>query len=409
LPEDDGPPDGLTLNGAIDQLLAANCDLAAKFQDIPKGRADVLTSGLRNDPVLFVSATTIPYGRFSEQRPGTTLYDVTLVQSIDVNGKHKKAVRVARMMNQVLEARYREAVRQEIDNLYISYVDVLEARAAGRAARANLDRLTELVEILRELARQGKRPRTEATRASIQLANARLILRRAEVAQLHATRDLAVLLDLPAEKADGLRLRGSLRVQSTPPPCTEELIQLALRKRPDLEAYRLSVMRSRAQVEQARAEGLEDIFLFYSPYQASDFTPQGKQVATSWQIGLLLPIPIFNRNQGNVARARANTAQWQIEVEREEQEVIDEVRRAAAEYEVTAELVRRYERDILPDARTIRDEKHRLLLTGGKDVGSFLEALRDYDEVVGQYLEAVVRHRRAMLKLNTAVGQCILP
>ncbi len=164
LPEDEGPPDGLTLSAAIDQLLAANYDLAAKFQDIPKGRADVITAGLRNDPVLFMSATAIPYGRYSEQRPGATQYDVTLVQSIDVSGKHKKAVRVARLMNQILEARYREAVRQEIDNLYISYIDVLEARAAGRSAQADLDRLTALVQTVGELVRKGKRPRTDLTR-----------------------------------------------------------------------------------------------------------------------------------------------------------------------------------------------------------------------------------------------------
>ncbi len=229
------------------------------------------------------------------------------------------------------------------------------------------------------------------------------------MALLHATRDLAVLLALPAEKADGLRLCGSLRVPAPPLPSTEDLIQLALRKRPDLEAYRLSVMRSRAQVEQARADGLEDVFLFYSPFQATDFAPQGRQSVTAWQVGVLLPIPIFNRNQGNVARARANTVQWQIEVEREEHEVIDEVRGAVAEYEASSELVRRYERDLLADARTVRDEKYRLFLAGSKDLRSFLEAQRNYGEAAGQYLEALVRHRRAMLKLNTAVGQRLLP
>ncbi len=59
--EDEGPADGLTLDAAIERLLAANYDLAAKYQDIPKARADILSAGLRNDPVLFLSATQLPY------------------------------------------------------------------------------------------------------------------------------------------------------------------------------------------------------------------------------------------------------------------------------------------------------------------------------------------------------------
>jgi cobalt-zinc-cadmium efflux system outer membrane protein len=411
LPEevDEGPADGMTLGEAIERLLQANIDLSAKFQDIPKARADVLSAGLRNDPVVFLSAAPIPYGRFSTQRPGATAYDITVVQSLDVSGKHKSNTLVAQKMIPILECRYQDAARLKVDAFCTVYVNVLEARAAVRAARANLERLAETVERTRRLVRQGQRPPADVTRASLRHANARLALRRMEAALRQARRDFATLLAIPAEEADCLRVRGPLRDCFPPPPCTEELIRIALQTRPDLAAHRLSVVRAQAQVRRARAEGMEDLFLFFSPFQLNDMSPQNKSNTLAWQIGILLPIPIFDRNQGEIAHARADVAQWRMEVDRAEQEVIDEVRRAATEYAVSREAVQRYEREMLAQARGLREEKYHLFASGQKDLGSFLATQRSYDDIVREYLEALARHRRDMLRLNTVVGQRILP
>jgi cobalt-zinc-cadmium efflux system outer membrane protein len=400
---------GLSLEEAIERLIWANADLAAKYQDIPKARADVLTAGLRNDPVVFVSASPISYGRFSVQRPGATSYDITLVQSLDVSGKHKANKRVAEKNIPILEARYQDAVRREIDRLHGVFVNVLEARAAARAARGHCKRWTETVELCRQQVRDGRRPQSAAARAALRQAQARIALRRAETALLHARRNLAVLLALPADKADRLRLRGTLAERPAEPPCLNELIALALRVRPDLRAYRLSVERAQAEVQREKAEALEDVFVFFSPYQAVDLTPQGKQVASSWEFGLLLPIPAFNRNQGEIARARINVGQWRMEVERAEAEVVDEVRRALTEYTVSRQAARQYERDILPPVRGLRAEKFRRFREDGTDLKDCLAAQRDYEETVRDYVETLARHRRAMLRLNVAVGQRIFP
>src|SRR5262249_59735682 len=109
--EDEGPPDGLTLDAAIDRLVRANYDLRTKFQEIPKADADILSAGLRLNPILFASADNIPYGNYSEQRPGATSYEVTVIQPLDVNQKRKSRVRVAQQARRVLEAQYQDAVR----------------------------------------------------------------------------------------------------------------------------------------------------------------------------------------------------------------------------------------------------------------------------------------------------------
>jgi len=411
LPEgDEELSDGLTLDAAIDRLLAANLDLAAKFQDIPKARADILTAGLRNDPVLFVSATQLPYQQYSTLRPGTPLYDITLVQPLDVSGKHRTSIRVAEYECKALEARYQDVVRHEIDKLYVAFVDVLEARALRKMAEAEVAVLTELVETARRLVQKGgQRPKAELIAAKIRKDRSEIALQLADVTLQRNRRNLATLLAAP-EQASCLKLKGSLHDRAPPPPCTEELIRIALQSRPDIISYRLSVERGQAQVSQERAQAIDDLFLFFSPYQAIDFSAQGNQTANGWEIGVMLPsLPILNRNQGNIARAHANVRQLVIELQAVEQQVVREVRRAATEYEVSREEVKRYEQELLPGVRSVRDDRSRLYASGQRAIDALLTAQRDYNDTVRQYWEALARHRRSMLELNSAVGRRLLP
>jgi cobalt-zinc-cadmium efflux system outer membrane protein len=407
--EDEGPDEGVTLDAAIERLLAANYDLAVKFQDIPKARADILTAGLRNNPFLFVSASNLPYQRYSPQRPGAANYDLTLIQPIDVSGKHANAIRLAEQAKEVLEALYQDAVRLEIDKLYTAFADVLEAREAARAARAGVRGLEELVRMTRDLVRQGLQAPPQLTTALMRQANAQDALRKTEAILLKARQNLAVLLALPPDQADCLRLRGSLRQLLPPLPCTDRLIQLALQTRPDWTAYRLGIDRARADVQLARAESIGNAFLFATPYTAVDYAPQNKQSANGWGAGVLLPVPLLNRNQGNIARARANVTQTEIEQKGLELQIIREVQDAASEYNSSRAAVERYEKEILPDARSLRDDKQRLYEKGQVGFDAFLEARKDYNEVVRDYLDVLVRLRRDALKVNTAVGQRILP
>jgi cobalt-zinc-cadmium efflux system outer membrane protein len=407
--QDEGPPDGLTLDAAIDRLVHANYDLLTKFQEIPKAQADILSAGLRLNPVLFASADNVPYGNYSRQRPGANSYEATLIQPIDVNQKRKDRVRVAQQAKRVLEAQYQDAVRLQIDNLYTAYVDVLEARETMRAARAGVAGLAEVVKVTRDLVQRGFRPRTDVDRALIQQANAEVALQAAQTALGQARRNLATLLAVSAQQADCLEVRGTIRDRSAPLPCLEELIRIALESRPDLAAFRLGVQRAEAAVQLARAERFEDVFLFYNPYTYTNNSPMGRQDAASWGAGVLLPLPVFNRNQGNIARARINVAQTQIELEGLERQIANEVQRAAAEAADSRAALGRYEQDILPAARRLRDEEFRLFLKGQEGATVYLAAQREYNEVVRQYLQALVRHRRNLLRLNTAVGERVVP
>lgn len=407
---DEGPPGGLTLDHAIDRLVHASPGLRARFQEIPQAQADILSAGLRANPLLFFSADSVPYGNYTPQRQGSTGYGVTWVQPLDVNGKRRARLAVAHQAKRVLEAQYQDAVRLEIDNLYTAFGDVLSARETVRSIRASLGVLDRVARSAEEQFRRGEVPQSQVDDAAVQRDSAELALGQAEAAYRQAKQALATVLATPPGEADGLEVRGALRDAGPPSPPVEDLVPLALCARPDLVAYRLGVGRAQADVRLARANRFEDVFLLYTPYgfQSNNFDPNIKG-ATSWGLGVLVALPLVNRNQGNIARAEGNVVQTQIELTGQERQVIGEVQRAATDYSASLAAVERFETSILPRAKRSRDDKYRLFMQGQEPVVTYLNAQRNYQDVVRQYLDTLVLHRRSMLRLNTAVGQRILP
>ncbi|HEY2158103.1 MAG TPA: TolC family protein [Isosphaeraceae bacterium] len=404
--DDEGPPDGLTLDQAIARLLRDNLDLRSKSFEIPQADADILTAGLRANPILYTDVQCVPYGAFTRARPGgQTQYDINITYPLDVSRKRKARTLVACQAKRVLEAQFQDAVREELDNLYTEFIDVLAARETVRESRQAVADLEAV-----PASPRGKRP-DDDLRLEVQRESAEIALTEAEEQYKSDLRALGTLLKMTPAESERLQVRGSLHELTPSPPLGEPLLKLAIASRPDLVAYRLGIRRAEADVGLAMANRFPDVYLLYQPYtfQNDIFLFPGAKNATSWGVGLGVPLPIFNRNQGNVRRARLNVTQTMVEMAAIEDRVEMEVRQAERLYTVTRTAVGRIERSLLPRARAEHDRVTKLYLDGKADELAFLTAEHDFDQIVRQYRDTLVRHRRAMLRLNTAVGVRVLP
>ena len=114
-------------------MLKNNLDLKSMAMEIPRARANVLTASLRRNPILYADSQLVPYGAFSTCRPGgPTQYDLNMSHPIDFSHKRRARIDYATRALRVTEAQYQNAVRIEINNLYVAFVDVL----AGRGRRS---------------------------------------------------------------------------------------------------------------------------------------------------------------------------------------------------------------------------------------------------------------------------------
>ena len=401
---DEGPTDGLTLDVAIETLMRQSFDLNTKFQEIPKADADILSAGLRGNPLVFASADENPYGRYSPQRPGENGYGVTIIQPIDANNKRRVRILAAQQAKRVLEAQYQDAVRLEIDNLYTAYVDVLAAREGVFYVEASLAGLNEAVTLIERQVRGNQQTVIELDRVIIQRDSAQIALDEAKASLAKASGNLATLLAFPATEDQQLTVRGRILTPDQPVPKAGELVAMAIANRPDLMSYRLGVQRAQADVSLAQAEATPDVFVLYTPYALRNNTPTGGQDATSWSLGVMASVPLFNRNQGNIRRAGINVSQTRIEQSGVERQIENEVRRALKDHETALASVEKLRTDVLPRARRMRDQTLKLLTSGDQGAIAYLNVQREYSDVVRQYRDSLIRQRRAALKLNTVVA-----
>ncbi len=402
---EEGPASGVDLDQAIARLIHSNRDLRTKFFEIPQAEADILTAGLRENPLLFYSSGGVPYGSYSPGRPGDITHGLSLVYPVDYSGKRRTKVEVARREKCVLEAQYLDAVRREVDVLYTAYVDVLSARQAARSAARGLVQ----VDGLWRDARDGPLAQEARDDLAIERDLAAMSAGDERARYDKFRRRLALLLDVPPGEVDAFEVRGAFRVLGPEPPPVDGLIGLALAHRPDLLALRRGVERARAEVSNERAERFSDAYLLYTPFEYRDNSQSGQLSASTWGAGLFVSAPLFNRNQGNLRRAGLNVDQSRNELAAVERSVIAEVDQAVRDFANTREDVLRLEGATLPAIRRKRDRARDRLRSGEIDPGAFLAIQRDSTSLVRYHRETLARHRRNALKINTAVGHRVMP
>ena len=238
---------------------------------------------------------------------------------------------------------------------------------------------------------------------------AQLQVKESKKAKIKANRALALMLNMPLDDVDKLDVRDPVgKLQPLPVP-REELVKKAIAGRPDLLAYKYGLRRAKADLKLARANGYPDVYVLYQPYTFQNNTYLGVPSAYSWTLGATLTIPIYNRNQGNVTRARINITQTEIQVASAERMVISDVLNAAHELEQSLVAVTQFRGEIIPTSKRVRDAAY-IRFTGGQTSAlEYLAAQQDYNDIVRAYRDALVRHRPAILDLNTAVGERVLP
>ena len=124
---------------------------------------------------------------------------------------------------------------------------------------------------------------------------------------------------------------------------------------------------------------------------------------------MTVPLPVYNRNQGNIRRAELNIPQTQIQLQRLEQRVAIEIRDAEREYANTRSYLEELESGMLASAREALEGTRKLFSTGELPTSPSSCHPAQYNDHVRRYRDTAIRHSRSVVGLNPAVGTRILP
>jgi len=285
----------------------------------------------------------------------------------------------------------------------------LNARQTLRYARTSVTGLQDLLDQTQKLFKGGQATQLELDRVENQVRVARLGLIDAEAGNRKAKLDLGSFMNLSIAEGTKMEIRGNVQVEAPPVPPVEELRRIALEERPDIVAFRLGVSRSYADVRLARANAYSDVYLLWQPYTFQDNSPYGVKSATSWALGVTVPLPIYNRNQGGILRAKMNVDQSRMQLADVERQTLIDIEEAIQEYEVSRRLFEELKNQVIPDAQEILNDTIKLRVAGSVSIIDVINARLDYNDKVKQYLDTAIRYRRSMLSINTVVGKKIMP
>ena len=120
------------------------------------------------------------------------------------------------------------------------------------------------------------------------------------------------------------------------------------------------------------------------------------------------PLPFSNRNQGEIARVRAEKDQIARQIQALKAQVQTEVKTTFQEFRTARELVKSIERDLLKPAEQARDTSAYVYHSGGSSLIEFLDAQRAFNETMQSYYEAQASYRKALIQLNSTVGKEVI-
>jgi len=325
---------GVSFDQLAQTALAQNKSLQAAREQLRQAEGRLKQAELRPNPSL--DLTTSTDALFANE--GENGFAVTLSQPFELGGKRLKRIQVARAEVELAQAEIADAERQLIGQLRTAYLRAAETSARLNFFERNRGLNQQMVQVMTVRLSSGDASRLESH--LLQAENNRV-----EAQRLSAEGQLMQEM-LEVRKIAGISLTEPLSFPSLAATITTshaneaDLIEVALRNRPDLGAARIrealanaGVMLTRAQVAptivgSVRYAREPNVSRFATATQ-----PQAFEKENLLEFGVSIPLPLRNREQGNIREAASKVTQAIAEREALENTIRMEVTAASRRYE----------------------------------------------------------------------------
>jgi outer membrane protein, heavy metal efflux system len=384
-------PNALTLDQALQEAAVHSPAMRARRAAVgqAEGRLTDAASVAHDPRLTFEAARREGGGRTDTDR------ELRLSQSIEIGGQRR--MRRERFEAELSAARS-QLLREErllAAQVASAFVEALRLRDLVAVESANAALIRSLAEVARKRFDAGAVAQMEVNLARVQLGRAERDLRLTRGAYEVACASLAEAIGL--DPTQPLTPIGTLEIPRQQTAGLEDLVQGALRNRADLEALRISTEAASARIALARKQAIPDLDL-----EAFHGREEGSDRLLGAAIGLR--IPLFHRNRGAVAEARAAQLQAVAERETRELQVRQQIAAARARYLATAEATAALSAEVLG---TLEENLHLLQRsfesgkTGWTDVLVFR---REFVDIQRDYVETLSDAWLAAIELDLAAG-----
>ncbi|HLX09895.1 MAG TPA: TolC family protein [Thermoanaerobaculia bacterium] len=386
----------LSLQQALALAQRGNPGLRAQAATVESTRAGEVTAALRPNPT------------FSN---GTVDFTGGLAWTFERGGKRRRRIDSARLATAGAERDYQDARRTLVETVRTTFAAALLARGNLRAAEDNLKNFQQVEDLNRIRYDKGEIAGGDFLKIGLQKLQFQTDVQDADLAYRTARAGLRQALFAP-ELAQDFEVAGELQ-PALPAGPLDELERRALTARPDLLSAETAVRKAAADVELAEANAKVDVttslgWIHTGPSVVSDQHVQPffsfGQSANALGTGISFPLPIFDRNQGEIARTRSEVVRATSAAEVVRAQVIDDVEAAWAALRTSQERVELYERTYLKESRDSREIAEFAYRRGATSILDLLDAERTDRATQLAYRQALADYVSRRAQLAAAVG-----
>jgi cobalt-zinc-cadmium efflux system outer membrane protein len=333
----------LKLDDLEQMALTRNPTLSQANAEVRAAEGTKLQSGLYPNPTVGYYGDEIRGGSFRSGKEGAFVS-----QTIVLGGKLGAARQTAEQqrlqaVTNVEAQRYR--VLSSVQSLYYQ---VLAAQRLVQIRRQLLSLAKDAVDTSHQLGNVGEADQPDILQAEVEAEQAGLALASAKQDHLSLWQMLAATVgnpDLPLGRVDG-------DLEAVPQLDQQEWLAKTLNESPQIKYAQQDVDRAKAELGEAKRAPVPDIQI--SANLSQDNEPLEPLTARTGIVGgaqVGVQLPIFNRNQGNVEKARADLERSQAEIQRIQLDLRRQASALFRDYATARMTADRYHDSMLPRAQ----------------------------------------------------------
>jgi len=386
----------LTLEQALELALRGNPGLRAQAATVESTRAGEITAALRPNPTF---------------TNGTVDFTGGIGWTFERGGKRQRRIDSARLATAGAERDLQDTRRTLISTVRSTFTAALLARGNLRAAEENLKNFQQVEDLNHIRFDKGEIAGGDFLKISLQKLQFQTDVQDANLAYRTARANLRQAIFAP-ELAQDFEVQGELR--TAPLPRTlPDLERQALAARPDLLSAETAVAKAEADVRLAKANAKVDVTAslgwihtgqsLVDDQHVQPFFSFG-QSANALGTGISFPLPIFDRNQGEIARTRSEAVRARAAADTVRAQVIDDVETAFVALRTSQERVDLYDTVYLKASHDSREIAEYAYRKGATSILDLLDAERTDRATQLAYRQALADYVTRLAQLQAAVG-----
>jgi outer membrane protein, heavy metal efflux system len=377
------PP--LSLKSALEMAEQRNLDLAAARERAAFAQAGIQVARQRPNPNLTFSASRdTPHEGFLFEQP------------LEIGPKRSRRIEVAREEAGVTEAEIAVLERQVRRNVREAFHTAVFAKGVSARRQRLLDLARRLQTIAQERFNAGDVAQLEVIQTDVEVARADAEFQLAQQEENVALGALNALLNQPAgstwQFSDSLETFAEIA-------SVHALTDQAYQANPEIKRATRSIAVEQSRVNLLRAERIPDFHVAVG----SDFDSPGEFNAGP-KAELSVGLPLFSRNQGEIAQASANERRAEKELAAAKRTISSRIEAAYLEFQARRNQVTIFRQTVIPAAQRLTQLSEESYRAGKSGILTVIDAQRNASELEQNFLDSELQAQKTFAELEEAVG-----